>query len=513
MSERGAPGTWQWLAMWSNGALDVGATAAGLPGNDVDAARLLATELAGWLHHVPVTDTWYIWDGRCHRPDDCDRASQLCQDFGDRMQQALDAARAEIWAREYLAAGGNPDNDAKARAAAKKAYEDGFGPAQRYATGLKRTAGWRSLLGSLAAVCGTEPETMEQGQPYLINFLNGTLNLRTGELRGHWPADLLTHCLDYPYTPGVCPAMFWRLLCRAVGGDRDTAVYLAKVLGYCLLGENPKQQIFFITGPTSSGKTTLLEIVSAVLGPLAHASQLSLITLTRHGRNARVENSIRGRRLVTITEASSYLTVDEGQLKRLTGERRISVDQHYAKTELATWVTWTIVVATNQLPGVGNFDDAVKRRVTVIPGGPTIPAAERDEKLASRITAAEAGAIASFLADACVDVERSGLEPPISVQVKTGEYAAEQNTLANWIAERCMMVGNAMWNGGPGPAVPAHVGSSAAWKDYLAWSEGAVKLSRNEFLAQLRVQPGVVWNEGMRRFEGIVLVGGEQSVR
>lgn len=505
MAERGQPGTWQHLALWSNGQLDVAATAAEMPSSDLAAARVLAAELPGQLHYVPGTQAWYVWDGTCHRPDASERVMAMIHNFGDRMHAAMAAARESIWQREYLAAGGTPDSDAKARAAARKAFEDDYGHAARYAKSLCKTAGARSMQGTLQVVVAVEPAVMESGNRYTLNFVNGTLDLRTGLLHPHNPADLLTHCLDYRYTPGQpCPPRFWRLLSRAVGDDYGAAIYLARVLGYCLAGENPKQKIFFITGPTSSGKTTLLEIVSELLGPLAHASQLSLITLTRHGRNARVENSVRGARLVTITEASSYLTIDEGQVKRLTGERRISVDQHYAKTELATWVTWTIVVATNQLPSLPNFDDAMKRRVVIIPGGPTIPLAERDEHLAARITAEEGEAIVSWLAGACVDVMRSGLEEPLTVAAKTAEYASEQNTIMNWVSDRCMLAGHAVWNGS---GVPAHVSAAGAWKDYYGWSEGSVRLTRNQFHEQMRVFPGVVWNETMRRYEGIVLQG------
>ncbi len=44
--------------------------------------------------------------------------------------------------------------------------------------------------------------------PYLLNTTNGTLDLRTGELRRHDPADLLTKVTGCEYDPGARSAVF-----------------------------------------------------------------------------------------------------------------------------------------------------------------------------------------------------------------------------------------------------------------------------------------------------------------
>ena len=56
-----------------------------------------------------------------------------------------------------------------------------------------------------------------------------------------------------------------------------------------MIGDNREQKIFFLNGPTASGKSQVLEAVALVIDGLAHNSQNTLNSVSRNGRNARVE--------------------------------------------------------------------------------------------------------------------------------------------------------------------------------------------------------------------------------
>jgi putative DNA primase/helicase len=495
--ERGPAGTWQHLAFWRDGRIDLNATFASLPADDMHAAFDIAASREGELHYTPGNPgTWYIWDGTCHRPDSSHRAERIIIGYAVSAQQVLDACQGEIRRLVTLQLGPGTDAQAVRRAAdtAWKPWEQRV----KYIAGLRRSAGASSLLRYLSNICAVSEDELAERHPHWLNFRNGTVDLETSELRGHDPADMITYCLDADYRPVARAPRYWSLLSRSVGNDPAVAEYLLTVLGYSMIGANPQQGIWFISGPTSSGKSVLLNVTSQVLGPLAHESQAGLITVVRHGRNARTENSIRGRRLVLITETSAFMTIDEGQLKRITGEAWISVDQHYAKSEIKTPVTWTIVLATNQMPVLTNFDDAMRRRVTVIPGGPTIPAELRDERLAARITAEEREGVLALLVAGCRRYFRDGLPVPEAVAAKTAGYAAEQNTVANFIADCCLVTGGITVSG-----APVAISQPAAWRMYEQWSRGSSRLGRREFFDHLEAHPGVTHNETMRRFEGL----------
>ena len=389
---------------------------------------------------------------------------------------------------------------------------DEWAPQRKYAAKLKTAKGQADLLKVLITMISVPPAMMEDRWPRWVNCESGLVSLEPPSWvpeQGRWragiyphdPAARTTYCVRAKYVPGPmqCP-MFWRMLLRVCGGDPAVAEYLLKCLGYALLGENPEQVIFFLNGPTKSGKSQLLYIVSQVLGEtLAHESQSDLICVVRHGRNARTENSIRGKRFITITETSQFKHVDEAQVKRLTGEPVISVDRHYAKEELRTPATFTMFIATNEMPSLTNFDAAMKERVIVIPCGDTIPAHQRDKRLAEKILATERDGIFSLLVKACREYHRTRLSQPHAVVMETEKYQGEQNTVANFLADFAMLV--------PPNEVTgiARVPMPQAWDYYRRWSRGETHLGRNEFYEHMARQPGVtrVDNGGsVRVFEG-----------
>lgn len=487
MPERGARGSWQYLAFWKNdGQLDLGATLHSLPVSDMKAAYLICGERPRELHHVTESGTWYTWNGRCHAADTQDSAARIIYHLAARAEQLISHCR-------QLVTAGLSVQDA---AEAWRPWE----PACKYLTALQRTAGHSALLKALAVTCGTEAAVMDERHPGWLNFANGTVDLRTGLIKPHDPADMITYCLEHSYRPGAACPRFWALGRHVAGGDEGVFRFLMTVLGYSLIGSNPERAVVFINGPTSSGKSVLLDVVRSVLGPLAHQSQAALITLVRNGRNARTMNSIRGMRLVTITETSAFMHIDEGQLKMITGEAHISVDQHYAKTEVRTPVTWLIVVATNQMPSLTDFDAALRERVYVIPGGDTVPPEHRVKDLGEALARDEADGILAGLVWAAMSYYGAGerLVVPHAVAMETARYAAEQNTAGQFLADTTVPAGPRA------DGTPSSIPQNQLWQEYQRWSRGEVRLGKIALFERIAAMPGVFRNDAMRRFEGRV---------
>jgi phage/plasmid-associated DNA primase len=242
----------------------------------------------------------------------------------------------------------------------------------------------------------------------------------------------------------------------------------------------------------------VLFIVRQILGPaLAHESQPDLITYTRHGRNARTEHSIWGRRLVTIAETSSRMQIEEGQLKRLTGEPEISIDEHYARDRITVPVTFTMASATNDMPVVPAMDGAVAERMTVIPCGPTIPEADRDPHLAERILDEEREAVFATLVDRASRYYAEGLPKPKAVAAATAAFCAGEED-APGFARACLGV---VWGG------DCWIDMAEAYRVYRAWAShgGREGLTSRQFIAQMEAIPGIlkVDNGGsVRRYVG-----------
>src|SRR5947208_2185493 len=69
--------------------------------------------------------------------------------------------------------------------------------------------------------------------PWLLNCANGTVDLKTGELRGHDPKDLITKLAPVPYDPDARSPL-WDSVIRRALPDEQVRTYFQKLAGYTL---------------------------------------------------------------------------------------------------------------------------------------------------------------------------------------------------------------------------------------------------------------------------------------
>ena len=117
------------------------------------------------------------------------------------------------------------------------------------------------LLRSLPGVAVSTDDF--DADPWLLNVLNGTVDLRTGELRDHNPDDLITQITRTVYDPHADTPAFQQFLERVVP-DESLRGFLQRYAGYTLTGSVREQKILFLTGTGSNGKTILIEAMSTV---------------------------------------------------------------------------------------------------------------------------------------------------------------------------------------------------------------------------------------------------------
>ena len=497
---------WQRLAAWDGpDQIDLAATKADAPASDRNAALLLVRLYPGQLHYVPgqpgKPGQWYVWDNRCHRPDQSNAIGRLLLHYAGEYLVMLRHAQQNF---NTWVANTNPQATGldltKLQA---KMWKDEWGAITGYAAKLSSAAGLSALRGVLGEICGVSADTMADRHPYFLNVANGILDLRTGTLYDHDPAAMMTYCLDAGWDPAARCPKYQRLLYRSVGEVDETYFALIKVLGYSLIGENPQNKIIFLNGPPANGKTALLRVLSTVLGALAHKAEPSLISRQRDGRNAREEHSIRGIRAIVISETSSGIHVDEAQLKRLTGESDITTHQHYAPSKNVTMVTWLIIFATNHMPSILHLDAGVRRRILVFPMGPTIPEIERDDTMVAQILAEEAAGVLALLVAGCQQVMREKFREetlPTSVIAETQQYILDQDTIESWLAERAMADLPADLNGHRPKEQPALL-----WNSYHKFYGPQPHLNRTEFFAGLMGRHGIERSMDKRWFYGIQL--------
>src|SRR5262249_13569998 len=137
-----------------------------------------------------------------------------------------------------------------------------------------------AIAGALT-LAGTEngivviPDDLD-ADPFLLNCRNGTLDLRTGELREHDPADLLTKMTGAAFDPAAPGPAFGAFLQR-VQPEPGMRAYLARLIGHALEGRVVEHILPIFHGDGANGKGTFIGAVLAALGDYADAADPELL--------------------------------------------------------------------------------------------------------------------------------------------------------------------------------------------------------------------------------------------
>ncbi len=143
---------------------------------------------------------------------------------------------------------------------------------------------------------------------------------------------------------------------------------------------------------------------------------------------------LRGRRLVVSLELGRRAVLAEGLIKAITGGDRISARYLFGQ-RFDFEPTHTFVIVTNHLPRVHGTDEAIWRRLRVVPFTVTIPPADRIPDFGKLLAELHGQAILAWLVDGAVDYYRNGLREAEQVRQATFDYRQSEDVFAQFLAE------------------------------------------------------------------------------
>lgn len=324
--------------------------------------------------------------------------------------------------------------------------------------------------------------------PWLLNTPAGTVDLTTGTLRPAKREDYCTKQTSVPPAEGE-PGLFLAFLRQIMGGDESLVDYVLRLFGYCLTGSTKEQVFAFFYGTGANGKGTLTGLMGDILADYAKTAALETFIATHTPHHSTDVAGLRGSRLVVVPETEGGRHWAEAKLKTLTGGDRIS-----ARLMRQDFFEYTpqfkIVISGNHKPNLRTVDEAIRRRLHLVPFSVTIPEDQRDPHLREKLRA-EAPQILSLLIKGCLEWQRlGGLEPPARVREATESYLEEQDSFASWIEEKCEI-------GKSFRSFPAEL--YASWKAY-ADAAGELPGSMKDFGSKLAARGFVRHKSNGKRF-------------
>ena len=274
--------------------------------------------------------------------------------------------------------------------------------------------------------------------PWLLNCQNGTIDLRTGELRPHAQADLLTCVVPVDYVPNA-PCVLWEKFIYRIQGDNiDLYEFLQRSLGYTLTGSCREQCLFILWGSGANGKSTLVNLMAKLLGNYARNTPVE--TLLARNKGGEIPTDVArldGPRFVTAKEVDRGRRLSESLVKELTGQDTVTARFLYGEyfDFIPQFKLW---LSTNNKPVIRGSDNAIWRRIMFLKFPLELAKEERDEDLPDKLWE-EAPGILSWLVNGCLAWQRQGLDAPQEVLDATDEYRAEMDVLQEFLKDKCII--------------------------------------------------------------------------
>lgn len=381
-------------------------------GDDGNAMRFLAQH-AEALAFVPEWKNFFHYDGQRF----------LC-DKGDVMELAKQTGRSI-----YCEAGNETDNERRNALA-------------KHAKGSDKLERLRAMM----ILASTDPRIRREvadfdANPWLLNCLNGTVNLQTGELQPHRREDLITKIihLDYDHD-AICPLWdeFLDRIFRGEDGKPRTKLiqYMQRSLGSCLTGITTDQRVFFWLGVGGNGKSVLLETFRGILGEYAKAATYATFTSKPDDRTLNDLARLVGSRMVSASENDEGSRLSEALIKRLSGNDTVTARFLY-KGIFEYVPTFKTILVGNHRPTIKGTDHAIWRRIHLVPFDQVIPDEEQDHNLLEKLKAEYQGILA-WMVQGCMEWQTQGLGLPDEVKDATASYKQEMDTVGNFLADCCV---------------------------------------------------------------------------
>jgi len=467
---------------------------------DTGNARRFARRHGAVLRYCGPWEKWLVnEDGRRWQLDLTQRVKELAKEtalamFDDAGRRVAEARRQ---LRALAEAGGDEEAEGRLGAELAEARRD-----QAFALKSEAAARVRAMIDLAQGEPGLPIVHQHlDAHPMLLNVENGTIDLRTGELRQHRREDLLTAMAPVAYDEfATCPT--WEGMLRTVfAGNEDTIRYVQKLLGYALAGDVREQLLMVCWGTGANGKSTLINTFMGMLGEdYAIKAGRDLFMARKQDNHPAQLARLFGKRLVVAVETHEGAKLDEALVKELTGGDPICA-RRMCENPWQFDPTHKAFLVTNHKPTITGTDHGMWRRIRLLPFAVRIADEDQDKKLPEKLKAEWPGILGWCLAG-CLAWQREGLEAPEEVKAATSAYRDCQDVLGAFISEVCLEHSE------------LKVRCNALYAAYRKWAEcageGSVTLRRFGEALKERGYESYVSNGTW--YKGLGLRPGEQGV-
>ncbi|MDC7225219.1 MAG: phage/plasmid primase, P4 family [Spirochaetales bacterium] len=398
--------------------------------DDTYNAKQLLADYEGLIKYCAAWKKWIIWDGCRWLKDEQDDIYQLAMDSIDKMHEKgkhLKDADEAIMLIEHA----------------------GRSKTNRKIDAMVKTAAWMKK----AKIQPKKLDTLNM----IFNCKNGSIDLRSARLLKHNPEDFITRISPVEFDEQADCPIWIKFLDSIFKRNSSLISFVQKVVGMSLSGDVSAQAMFILYGTGANGKSTFINIIMEIMGDYGANTPTETFMQKKGDGPSNDIARLKGTRFVSAMEAEYGNKLAEAVVKRLTGDDKISARFLYG--EYFDFVpTFKIFMATNHKPKVSGMDDAIWRRLKLIPFEVTFNEKQRDPKLGSKLRE-ELPGILNWMVEGCILWQKEGLGNPPIIDKANKDYRNDMSALESFLQECCKRDQQGL------------VKSSVLYAAYKLWSE------------------------------------------
>jgi putative DNA primase/helicase len=303
----------------------------------------------------------------------------------------------------------------------------------KWARASRSRARIESAIAMLPKIGLTVTDEAFNPKRHMVNVDNGVLNLETLDLVPHNPELMINRTIRDAYHPHAPRPRFDQFM-EQIQPNPEVRDYIQRALGYTLRGDSDQRALFVAYGPSGTGKSTLMEIMRLVFGDYGAVAPSGTFKQSREKAPSNDLHRLMGRRFVTSSETAESASFDEDLLKRITGRDQLTSRGLYE--EFAEWTPELVLwLATNHPPRFSSDDEALWRRVKMIPFTQQLTGEGEIFDFARKVLLPEADGIFAWLVEGLRMYQERGLDEPSCIRSGVREQQLQADNVARFLED------------------------------------------------------------------------------
>ncbi len=381
--------------------------------DDTDNAHTMMHLFGESLCYAYDLNKWFLYNGVKWQEDRVDGVRLLANQMIDRMEEDFELLASAI-------------DDEKERKKQELIYE-------MHLKSCRSNRGKTSILNEtkhLLPIVSTDFNTRRE----LLNTPQATYNVIEKKSYPHSPQDYLSQPTSIPIVEGAKAPTWERFIRQIFLGDRALMRYVQKAIGYSLTGFTKEQCMFIGYGDGANGKGVFKDVLSYVLNDYVKCPQAETISQIRQGSEASPDIiNLMDARFVVCVESNKGVRFNEGLIKQLTGEDKVTARRLYCEP-ISFIPHFKLWLFTNHTPEIVGTDTGIWRRLKIIPFALDLAEDKKDRDLKDKLMKEVEGILWWCIQGINMYLEEGLQEPQVMIDIAR-EFRGESDLLGQFLCD------------------------------------------------------------------------------